>query len=338
MMREQSGSPAAPEAQPKEEMGLLGRIGKSFGDMDQSDILMALGSGMLGLSQDKGLQQLGMAGFGQVAERGETRKATAQANKTVDALRKMKRNDLADAVSSGALKATDAYKIALDGGDMKVVGKSAIRMNPDGTVSVLYTDESGGDEATAAFRTLQARAQAAGLKQGTPEYNQFMIDGGSKSGFAIRTTPDGGFEFVQGSASMKPLTESQAKATGFYGRMKLLSPTIDSLESQGTQFFDSIVKGIPIAGNYLTSPEYKQYMYAKDNWIAAQLRDESGAAIGSDEYMNADKQYFPQLGDTPEVIEQKRKLRRQAEEAMRTKAGTGVSGDAKVSDPLGIRG
>jgi len=88
MMREQSGSPAAPEAQPKEEMGLLGRIGKSFGDMDQSDILMALGSGMLGLSQDKGLQQLGMAGFGQVAERGETRKATAQANKTVEAMLK----------------------------------------------------------------------------------------------------------------------------------------------------------------------------------------------------------------------------------------------------------
>jgi len=88
MMREQSGSPAAPEAQPKEEMGLLGRIGKSFGDMDQSDILMALGSGMLGLSQDKGLQQLGMAGFGQVAERGKTRNATAQANKTVEAMLK----------------------------------------------------------------------------------------------------------------------------------------------------------------------------------------------------------------------------------------------------------
>jgi hypothetical protein len=209
--------------------------------------------------------------------------------------------------------------------DPKVVGKSLVAPDGKGGYKVLFS-EAGGDDATTAFNTLKQRAVAAGLEEGSQEFKQFMIDGGAKSGFALRSTPDGGFEFVQGGASLKPLNEGQAKATGFYGRMTYLSPIIDKFEQQGTELFDSVVKGIPIAGNYLTSNEYKQYMYAKDNWIAAQLRDESGAAIGTDEYVNADKQYFPQIGDSAEVIEQKRKLRKKAEEAMKTKMGGAKDG------------
>jgi len=106
-----AGSTGGNKPEKEKKMGLLDRLGASFGNMDQSDILMALGSGMLGLSQDKGLQQLGMAGFGQVSERGEERKASAQANKTIAALRKMDRNDLADAVESGMLPAAEAAKV-----------------------------------------------------------------------------------------------------------------------------------------------------------------------------------------------------------------------------------
>lgn len=317
--------PPSPQQQ-KQGGGLLDAITGNLG---------GIGAMMLSMSGNENLQRLGM---GELNRIGETRKSSETMNKTVKALRDAGREDLAQAVASGMLPATEAAKLLYSGGQMKVVGKSAIRYNPvTGETEVLYTDQGGSDEATAAFRTLKARAEEAGLKKGTPEYTQFMIDGGSKSGFAIRTTPDGGFEFVQGGASLKPLNEFQSKATGFYGRMKYLSPIIDKYEQQGTQLFDSIVKGIPIAGNYLTSPEYKQYMYAKDNWIAAQLRDESGAAIGTDEYANADKQYFPQVGDTPEVIEQKRQLRKKAEEAMKTKAGKGVEGSEDTPAPRSIK-
>jgi len=101
-----------PTEQPEEApMGLLARLGQSFSGIDRGDALMALGSGMLGLSQDAGLQRLGMAGFGQVAENKKTRQATAQTNKTVAELRRMKRNDLADAVESGMMPASEAAKI-----------------------------------------------------------------------------------------------------------------------------------------------------------------------------------------------------------------------------------
>lgn len=56
-----------------------------------------------------------------------------------------------------------------------------------------------GEETTEAVRTLQQRAKLAGLVEGTPEYNQFMISGGkAPEGMAIRTTPEGGIEFIQG--------------------------------------------------------------------------------------------------------------------------------------------
>ena len=35
------------------------------------------------------------------------------------------------------------------------------------------------------------------------------------------------------------------------------------------------------------------------------LRRESGAAIGKEEFENANLQYFPQPGDTPETVQQK---------------------------------
>lgn len=292
--------------------------------MTSKEGIGAIGAGMLALSQNPAARQFGLQQLGRMQEQTQANRLN---NRTIEKLKEMGRTDLADAMEAGLLDAKTAAGLMYAKQDPKVVGKSLIAPDGKGGYKVLYS-ESGGDDATTAFNTLKQRALAAGLKEGSQEFKQFMIDGGAKSGFALRTTPEGGFEFVQGGASLKPLNEGQAKATGFYGRMTYLSPIIDKFEQQGTELFDSVVKGIPIAGNYLTSNEYKQYMYAKDNWIAAQLRDESGAAIGTDEYVNADKQYFPQIGDSAEVIEQKRQLRKKAEEAMKTKMGGAKDGSS----------
>ena len=304
---------------PQEAPNQLATTEPSFMDrLTSANGLGGIGSMMLAMSNDPSLQRLGIAGMEKF---GDAARAKKMQNRTIQALRNAKRDDIADAVESGLLDAKSAAALLYAKNDPKVVGKSLVVPDGNGGVKVLFTDPDKGDGATTAFNTLKQRALAAGLKEGSQEFKQFMIDGGAKSGFALRSTPDGGFEFVQGGASLKPLNEGQAKATGFYGRMTYLSPIIDKFEQQGTELFDSIVKGIPIAGNYLTSSEYKQYMYAKDNWIAAQLRDESGAAIGTDEYINADQQYFPQVGDDAKTIEQKRQLRKKAEEAMKTKMG-----------------
>ena len=57
------------------------------------------------------------------------------------------------------------------------------------------------------------------------------------------------------------------------------------------------------------SDEYKQIEQAQRDFINATLRRESGAAIAPSEFENAQLQYFPQPGDTPEVVKQKQRNR-----------------------------
>ena len=57
------------------------------------------------------------------------------------------------------------------------------------------------------------------------------------------------------------------------------------------------------------NPLAKQYHVAAQNWLAAQLRNESGAAIAASEYADALLQYFPVVGDDADTIKQKQALR-----------------------------
>ena len=74
-------------------------------------------------------------------------------------------------------------------------------------------------------------------------------------------------------------------------------------------------------GNFLTSPKGQQYRQAQENWVRANLRKESGAAIGVAEMEQERKNYFPIPGDSPEVVKQKARNREVVEQAMRTAAG-----------------
>jgi hypothetical protein len=59
----------------------------------------------------------------------------------------------------------------------------------------------------------------------------------------------------------------------------------------------------------------QQYEQAAQAWIRAKLRKESGAAIGVDEMNQEYRTYFPQIGDTADVIAQKANARTIAYEA-----------------------
>ena len=76
-------------------------------------------------------------------------------------------------------------------------------------------------------------------------------------------------------------------------------------------------------GNYLQTPEYQQFEQARREFINAVLRRESGASISPQEFENANRQYFPVPGDSPQVIEQKRRARDQAMANMVQAAGPG---------------
>ena len=68
-------------------------------------------------------------------------------------------------------------------------------------------------------------------------------------------------------------------------------------------------------------PLAQQFHVAAQNWVAAQLRQESGAAIAASEYADALLQYFPVVGDSQETLDQKRSLRETATRGMIQSAG-----------------
>jgi hypothetical protein len=132
----------------------------------------------------------------------------------------------------------------------------------------------------------------------------------------------------------KPLTEVQAKAVTFASRMKNANEIINDLSSKGIDKSSAgkqFLEAVPVIGGGLGNlyntklDEGTQKLdQAKRDWVNANLRNESGAAIGKDEFSSADKQYFPQIGDKPEVIQQKAINRKLAEEGMRSQAGAGA--------------
>jgi hypothetical protein len=127
----------------------------------------------------------------------------------------------------------------------------------------------------------------------------------------------------------------QGKAAGFSDRMLqsegILSgvaplpghegPVSPSVQGSGSDISQTGLSKIPGVGNFLISGDRQKYNQAKSDFINAQLRRESGAAIAASEFANADKQYFPVPGDKPEVIKQKAANRRAAIEAMGREGG-----------------
>lgn len=132
--------------------------------------------------------------------------------------------------------------------------------------------------------------------------------------------------------------EGQGKAAGFTDRMlqseAILSgkapetgigPVTPGTDTQGANLVEYGISNTPyvpdVAKNKLHSKEYQQFDQAKRDFVNAQLRRESGAAISPSEFDSANKQYFPVPGDSPEVIAQKRANRRVAVEAMGREGG-----------------
>jgi YD repeat-containing protein len=118
----------------------------------------------------------------------------------------------------------------------------------------------------------------------------------------------------------KPPTEDQAKAAGFANRMLQANSVIEKLNFQPTRI-GNIASAIP-GSNFLLPSERQQAEQAQRNFINAILRRESGAAIAPSEFESAAKQYFPQPGDKPEVLEQKRQNRALAIQGLQQGAGT----------------
>jgi hypothetical protein len=148
-----------------------------------------------------------------------------------------------------------------------------------------------------------------------------------------RYKPDGvTLEIIPGGPAEKDkaLTEVQGKATAFAMRQEDSAKIIDQLERK--KDFDPAAITTQWAGqsgakaglNYIASADSQKYAQAKRNWVTANLRLESGAAIPEPELEQEYRKWFPVIGDGAEVIAQKAASRKVAEQAMRVQAGPGL--------------
>jgi hypothetical protein len=124
-------------------------------------------------------------------------------------------------------------------------------------------------------------------------------------------------------------SEAQAKGMDFGARMELANMTINQVEDIGADLGQTFFSKIPVFGNAMVSTEFQQYNQAREQFINSVLRRESGAAIAASEFEGANKQYFPQPFDGPEVIAQKRAARQIAIDMILASSGPNASELAK---------
>ncbi len=239
--------------------------------------------------------------------------------------------ELADAVLSG-MPVSDAWKMYFDkarnstnfinAGDGRIfdTGKrewltAPGTASPQSTVGKIMADFNAGliDAAT---------RDALIQKQATPEGMELVSDG------------QGGFTLRQGQiGSGKSLTGDQAKNTGFLVRSVDANKVITQLESAGTSLWNKSMRAMPGGlGNYGLDPQAQKFEQAKRDFVNAVLRRESGAVISEEEFANADQQYFPQPGDSREVIAQKRQNRLNAIKGFEVGAGPGAAEVKRQND------
>lgn len=105
-------------------------------------------------------------------------------------------------------------------------------------------------------------------------------------------------------------TQDQANAALFSARMEeankvISNPDISKYAMGVRGTMNRANAAIPIIGNAALDPQYQQFDQARRDFINAIMRRESGAKIDDTEFDNANKQYFSQVGDSPEVLAQK---------------------------------
>jgi len=133
---------------------------------------------------------------------------------------------------------------------------------------------------------------------------------------------------------MKPPTEGQATSAIHTRAMLEGEKTANQqLESgydptEWTSQIGETLQKTPFVGplaRMFRTKEGVSYTDAKDGWIGAKLRKESGAAIAADEYLKENRKYFPQSADTPETVQRKKEARKALTEQMAKNAGKALT-------------
>jgi hypothetical protein len=186
-----------------------------------------------------------------------------------------------------------------------------------------WLKKNGHSDEDIAFFQANPQMMAEALKPKTAD----MTSGMKEYQLAQQQGFDGSFfdfkkELAKSGASNINFNNEQAKAAGFADRARAAENVLSQLDSEGLNTGAKLKDGLPFGvGNFFQSDEFQQYDQARRDFVNATLRRESGAVISPNEFANAEQQYFPQPGDGPGVIEQKRRNRQLVIEGMVRGAG-----------------
>jgi hypothetical protein len=174
----------------------------------------------------------------------------------------------------------------------------------------------------------------------------FEVTGPDGNPVLVQQDKQGNIRPVQGYAPKggnKTLTDSQAKANLFGTRMKESDRILSGLEGKYSPLAVNskmaaqelpLVGGVAGAMGNLTMPANgQQAEQAMRDFINAVLRRESGAVITAPEFDNARKQYFPQPGDSKQVLEQKARNRKLAISGMEAEVPGGFRTGPSLTTP-----
>lgn len=127
----------------------------------------------------------------------------------------------------------------------------------------------------------------------------------------------------------KAPNKEQADAAGFAARLEAADKVLRETPFKPT-IGTSIRSSLPFSNQFM-GQQQQMVEQAKREFITAQLRRESGASISPGEFDTADKQYFPQPGDSPAVIAQKEQSRQRAVANMLRSAGPNAGASAPAA-------
>lgn len=212
-----------------------------------------------------------------------------------------------------------------------------IRTNETQRYGIRTTAETADENRQVQMQRLEFDQQQAEIKAGQGEIKEangklWIV---YKDGTA-RPAVDANGTQLASSKGGGAMTEQQSKDALFGARMQEANKILSALEAKDIKapvmnslpFGDKFSNALPsILGG--ASAEQQQYVQAQRDFINAVLRKESGAVIADSEFANAQKQYFPQIGDSSAVIAQKAKNRELAMKMI--VGGAGNQGREQIS-------
>jgi hypothetical protein len=212
-------------------------------------------------------------------------------------------------------------------------GAAGKKIQVDNTGTVHIVNELTG-EATpviAQGKPMKAQPPASLVSIGNPNWETKTDAAGNLIQVNPKTGETRDIGLKGKSAPEKALTEGQTKAFMFGTRAQNSHKILDEIGDKyspmavNTAMAVENVPGLNALANINLSEKDQNVMQAQRDFVNATLRQESGASIAKSEFQNAQKQYFPQPGDSKAVIEQKRKNRELVIEGFKVGAGPAAS-------------